>query len=72
MPVYRDDVHKTWFYVLSYYDDSGKIKQKRKLGFLTKKEATEALRKLEVQFMREHIPNQKTYYSSVILRIGFL
>ncbi|MBO0997210.1 site-specific integrase [Bacillus sp. SD075] len=58
MPVYRDDAHKTWYYVVNFYDASGKRKQKRKRGFNTKKEATEALRKLEVQF------NEGTYVES--------
>jgi integrase len=50
MPVYRDDEQKTWFYVFNFYDENtGKRKQKRKRGFSTKKEATDELRKLEVQ-----------------------
>ncbi|NRD78465.1 tyrosine-type recombinase/integrase [Bacillus sp. BRMEA1] len=51
MPVYKDDEKKTWFYVFNFYDENtGKRKQKRKRGFSTKKEATDALRKLEVQY----------------------
>lgn len=56
--MYRDNEHKTWFYVFNFYDEKGKRKQKRKRGFKTKKEATDALRKLEVQV------NEGTYVES--------
>lgn len=58
MPLYKDEERKTWTYVLYYYDDHGNRKQKKKRGFKTKKEATDALRKLEVQV------NEGTYVES--------
>ena len=49
MPVYKDEERKSWTYIFYFYDDYGSRKQKKKRGFKTKKEATDALRKLEVQ-----------------------
>ncbi|MCM3602459.1 site-specific integrase [Robertmurraya korlensis] len=58
MPVYPDKNRKSWYFAVNYYDESGKRRQKKQRGFNTKKEATEALRKLEVQL------NEGTYIES--------